>query len=254
MYFFVNDQKVNHGESAPGHQGHHGHPGRHGQHPHHVHHPNRGAHDTPFAHDRHLWAFDRHHNHHHEGHHTDPRNQSMHHEIKETNKNNNEEEKTKLKESEDVNDDATADSTASKKARRESVQEESMVEPITIEKDEETSIEKPTPDILPLFPSYFHPPLALPKIPKLEVTERPESGQSYHQEKDLASPAAEEMLIPPPLLPSPFRGLGGTPPFLDEQALLDPRHIIQLLTRKVGIFLDFEILNSKKILYKFTRR
>ena len=114
-----------------------------------------------------------------------------------------------------------------------------MVEPISIEKDEDINTDKPTHDIHPLFPAYFHPPLALPKIPKLEVLERPDSVQSYHQEKDMSSPAAEEMLIPPPLLPSPFRGLGGTPPFLDEQALLDPRHIIQLLTRKVRIFLFF---------------
>ena len=214
-------------------------------------HPNNSAHDIPYHHERyHPWAF-------HSKNHNffDPASRkdhaSLHQQLREdrqANKDNNEATETTRKSGEGKEDSAScndaasnADRSAPKHARRESIEEEdSLVEPITIEKDHEASNDKSTPDIMALFPptpSYFHPPLALPKVPKQEVVERPDSSQSFHHDKGM-SPAADELLLPPPLLPSPFRGLGGTPPFLDEAGLLDPRHIIQLLTRKVCIRLD----------------
>ncbi len=215
-------------------------------------HANSSVHDIPYHHERyHPWAF------HSKSHNFfDPASRkdvaSLHQQLRDDrhgNKDNNEVTDSTRKSSDGKEDSANCnavsniDRSAPKHARRESIEEEdSLVEPITIDKDHDASNDKSTPDILALFPptpSYFHPPLALPKVPKQELVERPDSSQSFHHDKGM-SPAAEELLLPPPLLPSPFRGLGGTPPFLDEAGLLDPRHIIQLLTRKVCIHMVFQ--------------
>ena len=155
---------------------------------------------------------------------------------------------------------SSEESAAAKKkvARTTSHDDEHDDESISLEKDgndnsavgeKRRATSPPMADGLSLFsprpPAYFHPPLALPKVPKQEITERPDSRQSSTYHEKAMSPGAgsgigiggssggDELLLPPPLLPpSPFRGLAS--PFLEDQGLLDPRHIIQLLTRKVG--------------------
>ena len=127
------------------------------------------------------------------------------------------------------------DESRTSKAESASCQEDMLGEPSSgIDKEQDVVADKEmtTPDNnLPIFPptlpAYFHPPLALPKIPKQEMPDRPDSVQSNVQEKGMSP--SEEMMIP--MLASPFRGLGSA--LMEEQALLDPRHIIQMLTRKV---------------------
>ena len=91
-------------------------------------------------------------------------------------------------------------------------------------------------------PSWFHPPLALPPPPKEEVMEGwPPSESSSREdteiEKDMNKDSLDPGVTPPLMSPlsspmggmvSPFSNMENLPP-----GVMDPRHILHLLTRKV---------------------
>ena len=82
-------------------------------------------------------------------------------------------------------------------------------------------------------PPWFHPPLLLPAAPcKEELLERTETESVASSALlDPARGGGEGDGVTPPLLSPSFRGLGS--PLEPPQGLLDPRHIIHFLTRKV---------------------
>ena len=80
---------------------------------------------------------------------------------------------------------------------------------------------KPTPRPVP---SWFHPPMALPPPPKEEVKEPATWGPGAKEE-------LEEGVTPPMMSPLAAGGADGGGQGLQG---LDPRHLLHLLTRKVG--------------------
>ena len=100
----------------------------------------------------------------------------------------------------------------------------------------------PTPRPIP---SWFHPPMALPPPPKEEIVEpwsslppsEASSKDDVELDKDLGKDNLEAGVTPPLMSPlaspmggmvSPFPGMENMPP-----GVMDPRHILHLLTRKV---------------------
>lgn len=81
-------------------------------------------------------------------------------------------------------------------------------------------------------PSWFHPPMALPPPPKEEVKEPAWSGASGGATKE----ELEEGVTPPLMSPLAAAAAAGGGEGGGGQGLqgLDPRHLLHLLTRKVG--------------------
>lgn len=103
----------------------------------------------------------------------------------------------------------------------------------------------------PEFPSWFHPPLSLPTVPKLEYLEGTEteslgsSGLTTHRHPG-------DGLHSPLLSPSFGAGLGS--PFEPGAGSLDPRQIIHFLTRKVCVSVQtilMNFLNFETILIRY---
>ena len=78
---------------------------------------------------------------------------------------------------------------------------------------------------VPPVPSWWHPPLALPALTKEEVVEQ--EAEEAGKEPGVTPPLMSPLASPMSGMVSPF------PPGLQPGGVMDPRHLLHLLARKV---------------------